>query len=371
MLAMKKEHYYSGLEGLCRSLTRLSATGGVDPVLEAIFARDIFHGAERFDSAPNVSRTWRLVPRRRATQFVLAWTDPQDHAQVKKVLAARINHDACAHYEQQALERCVRAMVEGGDAPAGVAEEPVAIRDLLESLPSPLASLRDQVLPSIADGFTTERYARSLINAFERDFDQLLDGFVRLDRGALRAVLTRLLAGVIYGPAHRLALSAAFMATARPDDDPLPIEPATGNEVLLAQVYDARVALVGTSLSFTSSCAMFIGRSSDPARYRARLEALEGDSELAAQILAKEPQVFRVPDDNCVVSNCHGVVFHNGTAWAYYHFDPINGTVLSNEDGDRPVRSLCVLAPGDRIVLGAPAPYDASGATLLLAERFA
>ena len=210
-----------------------------------------------------------------------------------------------------------------------------------------------------------------MINAFKRDFDQLLDGFIRLDRMAMQAVLMRLIAGVVYGPAHRCALSAAAMATARPGDDPLPIEPATSTEVLLAQVYDARTAMVGTSLSFTSASAMFVGRSSDVARYYERLEALEGASELANQIRAKDPQVFRVPDDNCVVSNCHGVVFHNGTAWTYYHFDHVNGTVLSNDDGDRPVDALCVLAPGDRIVLGADAPYGSLGATLLLAERFA
>lgn len=368
---MKKDHYYSGLEGLCRGLSQLSALDGAEPMLPSIFARDIFHGAERFDSAPNVSRTWRLVPRRRASQFVLAWTADANRPQVKKALATYANRELCALYEQDALDRCVRAMVEGGDPLEDGTEDPIVLRDLLELLPSPLASLRDVVIPAIADGFATERYDHAGVNAFRRDFDQLLDGFVCLSKPALQVILARLLAAVVYGPTHRLALSAASFATMRPDDDPLPIEPATGTELLLVQVYDARTAQVGTSLGFTDECAMFVGRSSDPSRYLERLDALEGESAMARHIRSKDPRIFRIPDDNCVVSNCHGVVFHNGSAWMYYHFDPVNGTVISSDGGCQPVDSLCVLAPGDRIVLGADAPYGVLGATLLLAERFA
>lgn len=368
-----KEHYYSGLEGLCRSLARISSPDPEARVQEAVIARDIFNGADRFDKDYNVSRTWRLVPKRRTSKFILAWTDEADQRRVKAALAT-YDRAVYAEHERRALARCVEAMVSGEAAGCAPDEEPTTIRDLLLALPSPVARLRDDVVPALVDGFFTERYRHSAVNAFQRDMDQLLDRVVRLDDFALRKLLARLVAAAVFGPCHPLSLSAERMGTVGPDDDPLPLDPATGDEVLLTQVYDDRFATVGTSLGFGAGCALFVGRSSDVDVYLRRLEVLEGCSAVADQVRRLETEVFRIPDDNGSVSNYHGVAFHNGEAWVFCDLGSTNGTVI--EGADRPVLAdpLCVLAPGDRLVLGTRQPCcDASdynaAATLIFSER--
>lgn len=399
--AAVKEHYYSGLEGLCRSLSQISSPDPESRVQEAAIARDIFHGADRFDKDYNVSRTWRLVPKRRTSKFILAWTDEADQRRVKAALAT-YDRAVYAEHERRALASCVEAMVAGDDpagraaptAPAGCAapaagfagfsavpdadaesEAPTAIRDLLASLPSPVARLRDDVVPALVDGFYTERYRPAAVNAFQRDMDQLLDRVVRLDGFALRKVLARLVAAAVFGPGHPLALSAERLGTVGPDDAaPLDLEPATCQKVLLTQVFDARLAAVGTSLALDAPCALFVGRSSDVATYRARLAGLEGCSSVATQVAGMEAEVFRIPDDNGSVSNYHGVVFFTGEAWAFCDLGSTNGTVIEGADGSVLADPLRVLSPGDRIVLGTRRPAgDASdygaAATLVFSER--
>lgn len=367
-----KAYYYSGLEGLCRSLSELSSPDKEYRTSEAVFARDVFHGADRFDKDYNVSRTWRLVPKRRAGKFVLAWVDPAREAAAKKALAA-CDRNACIPYEREALARCVEAMV--GGAPEDAGEAPTALRDVLVALPSPVADLRNSVIPAVVDGFLTERYRPTTVRAFQRDMDQLLDRIVRLDEFGLRKLLARLVAAVVFGPGHRLALAADPVATADPYDDAMPIDAMQGARILLTQVYDDRFALVGASFEIGREGALFIGRSSDAEAYRARLRSCEGCGSVVEVVARLDAEIARIADDNAAVSNTHGVVFYNGVAWMYCDLESSNGSVLSNDDGDLLADPLRVLAPGDRLVLGTRAPrYDATdycpAATLVVSERY-
>lgn len=367
-----KEHCYSGLEGLCRSLAALATADPGHPVSEAVFGRDVFNGSARFDTNYGVSRTWRLVPVRRIGQFILAWTPPSEVAAVKKRLAT-YERGVYATYERRALAACVEALAGEGDGDGD--DAPTSLRDALAALPSPVAALRDEVIPAVVDGFFTERYPLAAINSFQRDMDQLLDRIVRLDDFGLRKLLARLVAAVVFGPGHRLALSSDVLATESPDDDPLPVAPAEARRVALTQAFDARMAVVGASLSFDDGCAMFVGRSSDVCAYRERLDACAGCGRVAELVRALDAQVFRLADDNRAVSNVHGVVFNNGAAWAYCDLGSSNGSVICGPDGDLLADPLRVLAPGDRLVLGTGAPcFDAtdycSAATLVFSERY-
>lgn len=359
-----KDYYYSGIEGLCRSIARLSSPDPAGRVQEAAVARDIFHDAVRFDKAYNVSRTWHLTPLRRASQFVQAWVEPAGRS------ATRANRDL---YDRTALAICVEAMVKPDPADP---DAPTSIRDVLAQLPSPLASLRDEVVPAMVDGFATERYPSSVLVAFERDMDQLLDRFVRLDDYVLRKVLARVVGAAVFGPMSPLALSDESVGTGTPDDlDGLGfVEPAEGDRVQLTQVYDRRLGRVGTSLGVTRDRVLFVGRSSKLDDYRGRFVQALGDEEAAGFNDALEAaEVFRVPDDNKSVSNVHGAVFHNGAAWTYLDLGSSFGSVVVGERGAAPVSPLCVLAAGDWLVLGTNGTVGGEadfcpGATLVFSE---
>lgn len=323
-----KEWYYSGMQGLCVSLARHSSAFDGGASASALLARELFNDDDRFDSASNVSRTWRLSPPRRARMFEERWTcrgrSVRASADVRAVLA-------CVAY--------LRA-----------SEESFLTREALCNSRDTLDVIKNEILPAMESGFTTERYPDYAIRAFSDDVRSLLTGFERFDEEATGTLLVRLVAAAVYGPLHTLALSSG---RARTDlaIEPQPVfhDASEALGVVLMQVADSSVSCVRDVRVFGNDVAVFLGRSARMERYE------EAASDLSEVLRGKRRELFHLTEEFRRVSACHGVLLETDGRWLYYDLGSTNGTAIGNEGEIGDAMPACTVKPGDFLWLGASA----------------
>lgn len=186
-----KEWYYSGLQGLCVSLSRHSSAFDGSASASALLARELFNDDSRFDSASNVSRTWRLSPARRARMFEERWTS--------RGRSVRASDDV------RAVLACVARL--------RASEESFLLREALCDAANAASIVKDEILVAMESGFTTERYPDYAIRAFSDDVRSLIAAFDCFDEDAAGTLLVRLVSAAVYGPLHTLALSSGRART--------------------------------------------------------------------------------------------------------------------------------------------------------------
>lgn len=323
-----KEWYYSGLQGLCVSLARHSSAYDGGASASALLARELFNDDNRFDSASNVSRTWRLSPPRRARMFEERW--------------ARMGRSVRASADVRAALACVACL--------RVSEESFLVREALCNSRDAAGIVKSEILPAMESGFTTERYPDYAIRAFSDDVRSLLTGSGRLDEEVAGALLVRLVAAAVYGPLHALALSSGRAHTDLAiESRPVFHDAFEASGVVLMQVADSSVSRVRDVRVFGNDVAVFLGRSARMERYE------EVASDLSEVLRGKRRELFHLTEEFRRVSACHGVLFETDGRWLYYDLGSTNGTAIGNEGEIGDAMPACTVKPGDFLWLGASA----------------
>lgn len=343
-----KEWYYSGLQGLCVSLSRHSSAFDGSASASALLARELFNDDSRFGSASNVSRTWRLSPARRARMFEERW--------------ASMGRSVRASDDVRAVLACVARL--------RASEESFLLREALCDAADATSIVKDEILPAMESGFTTERYPDYAIRAFSDDVRSLVAAFNRFDEDAAGTLLVRLVSAAVYGPLHTLALSSGRART----DLAVGTQGSSGDAfesqgVVLMQVEDPSVARVRYVRTVGSDTAVFIGRSARMERYE------EAASDLSDVLGGKKRALFHLTESFRRVSACHGVLVETGGRWMYYDLGSTNGTAAGDEDSMVDVNPAVMVKPGDFLWLGASASEakgvaeSGRGALLKVAEH--
>ncbi|MDO4538458.1 MAG: FHA domain-containing protein [Coriobacteriales bacterium] len=386
---------HSGLEGYCKAAATLLGEEASDDVVLRL-CQDLLPDR----SAKNLTRAWTFSNVRRGRDcrqsiFEKAWLDGRHgkvYAQeatdfVKGVLPAKgfatIPQDseyalllqtarnltecediAIRRCEADAIEACVDGIVElSQDDDKSFAEERVAYIASIVMLDHFSELFFDEVVPAIERGFLSERYSSADARQFVMTLGSLMDGAHRSvmaedsDFEEYRAFLRVLVAGLVYGPRHPLAIDREWDET----DEYRPYHGtpvAEGTTIRLTQVFDADAVYTGYSDLLRSSQLMFFGKSPRVEEYlRHCRELFCDDQELLALLRTREATVFPMALHDAV-SNMHGMLVCEGDVWRLYDLGSTNGTSIESADHASAVKNLIEVRPGDRIRLGAPANAD-------------
>jgi len=373
--------------------------------LVAGFCQELFPGRGGGDV---LSRTWTLSNGRtgkdtRLTLFEKAWLDMtgktfvaeakaygkgkvskkgyptvEEGSQYANDLRAAKNDDARAslalnHWTREAVNACVNDILRRsgfGDALAGEGEAYPFVTKLVGCHNFPELFL-EQVAPAIERGFLSERYRWSEVQQFIVTLTKLLESAnlcAQEGEGSgkpYREFLETLVAGIIYGPTHPMAMRMEWDPTSD-------FFAYNGRQTLeytgvrITQIFDAKVRLTGYSELVRSSQVVFFGRSPKAEDYLDRLNAVIGrmgarkeDERLFDHIVQLEHIVFPMTLQD-MVSGCHAMLVCEGRQWYLYDLESTNGTVIESDGKLIKVGSGDVLRinPGDRVHLGSPAEAD-------------
>lgn len=390
---------HSGLEAYCKASAQLmgDAPAGASWLP---FCRDLLPDR----TLGNLTKAWTLSNERqgrscRQMLFEKAWLngrhgkDYADEAESKlrsaadragdrpsDAIEAGITAEECRRMairrcEHDAIEACVAHMTSINEEGEFENDPQMA---LLVAMPDFAISFFTTALPSIEAGFLAERYRASDIRQFSLTLGDLLyDAQYQGDEATdgLRAFAMALVAGLIYGPSHPVALDRPWDATVEylPYDQPVTVP---GDMLRVTQIFDRDLRVVGYSEVFDKDQVVFFGRCPDAKRYldRAR-EMFVDEPELFDQVASCDAVVFPISADHAQTGNLHGMLLFSGDSWHFYDFHSTNGSsVLSEEESDD-VGGVIRVHPGDRIRLGAPVRSDDTmaywGASTVLVSQYA
>lgn len=329
--------YHSGLEGYCKAaavLARYDENTGA-----AIFGCDLF-SPDRFDKQDMRNRTWTLSRYRRGRSnrpavFEGTWLAPD---------AAR------ADRELQAIGACVDRIADDGIG------GPSALKELvLDTTIDIVPALNESILPAIAAGFKTEGYSHASVATFCQVAEELLDKVDLTADSGLRPFARMLVAALIYGPQHPLALNRPYNATVLVTEDEVDgyqdASAVAGDTIRLTQVYSDDGAYCGFSDEYTQGDVVFFGRSPHLRDYLERCDEPEYE-EIKELLEGKNPIVFPVAAAHRKTSNVHGALARYGSGWYYYDLASTNGTMVEQAGRAISVAGLCGIRAGARICLG-------------------
>ena len=308
-------------------------------------------------------------------EFRLAAGRTEDHTPDASVTVEECRRMAIRRCEHDAIEACVAYMMSANEEGEFENDPQMA---LLVSMPDFAASFFATVLPSIEAGFLAERYRTSDIRQFSLTLGDLLyDARYQGDKtnDGMRAFAMALVAGLIYGPSHPVALDRSWDATVEylPYDQPVTVP---GDMLRVTQIFDRDLRVVGYSEVFGKSQVLFFGRCPDAGHYLDKARELFADEPgLYAQVASCDAVVFPISADHAQTGNLHGMLLYSGDSWHFYDFHSTNGSsVLSEEESDD-VNGVIRVHPGDRIRLGAPVRSDDAmaywGASTVLVSQYA
>ncbi|MBR3158542.1 MAG: hypothetical protein IKF14_05490 [Atopobiaceae bacterium] len=388
------EWCHSGLEGYCKASAALLGEGD-EATAWLAFCKDLLPDRTQ----KTLTRAWTLSNARqgrscRQALFEKCWlagrhgkvyldeaesfardtvpeggfaTIPQ-HSSYERQLMSCVNDAerrqlAISRCEQDAIDSCVSYIVDLASDDAAVDAAYITSLVMRDGF---AIDFFTSVIPAIERGLLSERYRTADIQQFALTLNALSPAAHRciVSEGAdlepFSAFLKSLVAGLIYGPVHPVAIGRAWDATQDylPYDQP---ENPQGTTLRLTQLFDERGRFTGYSDVYHTSQLVLFGRSPSAEDYERRCTELFGDEPaLLAAIRSREEVIFPIALHDAV-SNVHGMLLCEEGVWRFYDLASSNGTSIASESGTSDVAYLVEVRAGDCLRLGAPASaHDAN-----------
>lgn len=302
----------------------------------------------------------------------------QDYAMLLRTTRSQAECDEVAlrRCEADAIDACVNRIIElsRDDERLDVAND--AIITSLVMLDHFSELFFDQVVPAIERGFLSERYSSVEARQFVMTLGGLMDRAHRCVTSedssfdSYRLFLRVIVAGLIYGPNHPIAMDREWDVT-ECYEPYFGVQAVQGTTIRLTQVYGDYEKYTGYSELFRPAQVVFFGMCPDVGEYLERCDTLfHEEAETMHMLRSLEAKVFPMTLHDAV-SNVHAMMVCEGDVWRLYDLGSSNGTSIASEGRVESVDHLIKIKPGDRIRLGAPVgAHDAnvywSAATILV-----
>lgn len=222
-----------------------------------------------------------------------------------------------------------------------------------------VVSFYEQIIPAIESGFEAERYRAADIRQFTLNICDLLastcgalNSKQNTDYEVVRPLITALIAGLVYGPSHPIAISQEKNATSQYYSSHGTQE-VEGASIRVTQVFDDELVYTGYSQMLRPNQAIFFGRSPKIDDFEDACDKHLNKETL--QVLSEyETVLFPIGESHDAVGNVHGVLMCENDIWRFYDFESSNGTTLQSNDSITSVTGVMEILPGDLVRLGAP-----------------